>query len=258
MTVNENNMFEWYEKLYSDVHRSSSYRRYCEKVFGRDFSQQGFSDISQINLMLSNLSIKANQKVLDVCCGTGKLDRFIHELTNADITGIDYSQTAIEIANQQKTLGLSYICTDMDEYNYINNSYDAIFSIDAIFFSSDLTRLLLKLINALKREGILALYYIEIIFDNETDPEILDVDNTPIAKAFKSLNASYRYCDVTDNTYSHMKLKNRIGKEMKDEFQSEGNSYLYEYIVRESIPEDMSLEEFKERYARYLYIYEKR
>lgn len=255
--MSNDDMYEWYEKLYIDVSKSPTYSKYCEMVFQKDLSQQGFSDIAQIDLMLSNLGINQDSKVLEIGCGTGKTAEYINSKTKAGVFGIDASPTAIGITEGICNRSLVFQCIDMDHYEAPSESYDAIIAIDSIFFSQDLEKLISKLTKMLKPNGILAIYYIEIIFDSITDIKILLAENTMIGKAFEALGFSYEYFDVTEDTYFQMKLKRKVVIELKDNFIQEGNEYLYEYIFRESIPLEMSLEEFKKRFARYLFLYKK-
>jgi len=253
--MSEQNMLEWYEKLYIDIASSKTYSLYCSKVFGIDFSQQGFSNLGQLNLMLSKLDIKPKQKVLNIACGLGKFDEYIHNKYEAEVIGVDYSPNAIKLSKKREKAGLSFKYVDMDDIDYPDNSFDAIICIDAIFFSKDLVKLIDKLSKMLIKGGKLAIAYIEIIFDEDTDKKILLAENTMVGKAFTELNLEYEVFDVTDNTYEHMMLKHQTAIEMKDLFINESNDYLYEYIFRESIPPSMTIEQYKEQFARYLYIY---
>lgn len=39
-----------YEQFYAMTKKSGAFRLFCEKAFGRDFSQDGFIDINQIQI----------------------------------------------------------------------------------------------------------------------------------------------------------------------------------------------------------------
>lgn len=58
-----------YEEFYSMVKHSSAFRAYCKDAFGEDFSQDGFSDINQIKMILNHIPSRKNVHVLDVGCG---------------------------------------------------------------------------------------------------------------------------------------------------------------------------------------------
>ena len=44
-----------YEDFYSMAARSAAFGEYCREAFGEDFSQDGFSDISQIDRIIKML-----------------------------------------------------------------------------------------------------------------------------------------------------------------------------------------------------------
>ncbi|MCL1830752.1 MAG: class I SAM-dependent methyltransferase [Oscillospiraceae bacterium] len=256
--MSSNNMFAWYEGLYRDVINSKTYSKYCETVFGIDLSQQGFSDKEQLDLLISKLHIGTEDRVLDIGCGIGRIDEYIHSYTGANIIGIDASPTAIDIASSHNHNKLQFECINMDDICYLDGSFDAILCIDAIFFSDDIELLLSKLYRMLKNGGYIGILYFEIIFDDNTANSILLAENTPVARSYKNLGLSYSYNDLTEQTYYHMIGKRLAAEKLKDEFIAEGNEYLYEYIARESIAHDMKFEQFKEKISRYLYIVEKR
>lgn len=54
-----------------------------------------------------------------------------------------------------------------------------------------------------------------------------------------------------------MVLKRKTAQVLKEEFIAEGNEYLFDYVFRESMPEDMSLSEFRNFHSRYMYLCEK-
>jgi 2-polyprenyl-3-methyl-5-hydroxy-6-metoxy-1,4-benzoquinol methylase len=255
----EQDMFNWYEKLYPDVESSKAYSKYCMLAFGNDFSQQCFSNIEQISFMLSKLHINAQHKVLDIGCGIGKLDEYMNDATGANIVGLDYSPAAVKIAKERTSSkqGLSFECGNMDEIDYPPNSFDVIFSIDAIFFSADLVKLLQKLNDMLKIGGKLAIYYSEIKFDEEASIDILLPQNTQVGLALEKSGLSYLYYDLTENLYNHMIIKRKTALSLKEDFAIEDKKYLFDYAYRESIPPDMSLSSFKKFQARYLYLHEK-
>ena len=42
-----------YEEFYYMAKSSGAFKAYCEDAFGKDFSQDGFSDINQIDMILN-------------------------------------------------------------------------------------------------------------------------------------------------------------------------------------------------------------
>lgn len=53
--------------------------------------------------------------VLDLGCGTGKITRLLAE-SGYDMIGVDYSEEMLQIAMEQETEGILYLCQDMREF----------------------------------------------------------------------------------------------------------------------------------------------
>ncbi|MBR6570532.1 MAG: class I SAM-dependent methyltransferase [Clostridia bacterium] len=65
--------YDAYEAFYTMAERSSAFSSFCKEAFGEDFSQDGFSDVSQIDLVLEYVQLNNNSRILDIGCGNGKM-----------------------------------------------------------------------------------------------------------------------------------------------------------------------------------------
>ena len=72
-----------------------------------------------------------NKRALDIGCGTGKYLVYLKNLGFV-ITGIDSSETAIEMARQSLGKDLDVSCENMFVYEIPTNTYDLIFSISTL------------------------------------------------------------------------------------------------------------------------------
>lgn len=61
-----------YERFYKMTAQSEAFAAYCKEAFGEDLSQDGFSDMDQIELIMSCFPKRDNISILDVGCGNGK------------------------------------------------------------------------------------------------------------------------------------------------------------------------------------------
>ena len=52
--------------------KSDAFKAFCKDAFGKDFSQDGFSDIKQIDMILQYIPQRENVHILDIGCGNGK------------------------------------------------------------------------------------------------------------------------------------------------------------------------------------------
>ena len=118
-------------------------------------------------------------------------------------------------------------------------------------------RLIKKIGGWLKPGGKLGVLYSELRFDPNVPLDVLLPQNTELGAAFAVAGLAYTTFDMTEELYNHMLLKRQTAYALETAFAEEGNSYLYDYIVRESIPEDMSLAAFRGFQSRFLYLYEK-
>ncbi len=75
--------------------------------------------------------IGPDDRLLDVACGTGAFSLYAAERTKS-VDGVDISEGMIGIAkgvaNQKAYSNLEYICTDVEELPFENNSFDSVIS----------------------------------------------------------------------------------------------------------------------------------
>lgn len=248
---------DWYNDFYVAVDTSQAYARYCTTVFGRDFSQQGFCDIRQIDAMLDILKIAPGDRVLDIGCGNGKMIEYIADTTGAIGHGFDISPVAIGLARRRtasKSARLTFDVGGIGSRQYDSEAFDVILSVDTIFFGGDLEREVTDYCRWLKPKGRLAAFYGEFRFSDEEPLDKMAPDQSDLAKAFHALGIRYEAYDVTRSHYEHMKLKRQVVSQMRQEFEAEGTMMLYEQAYRESIDSTMSYDRFREFSTRYLYI----
>ncbi len=73
--------YDEYEQFYLMAETSAAFRSFCRKAFGADFSQDGFSDIGQIDRILPYIPGDREVHILDIGCGNGKVLGYIQEKT---------------------------------------------------------------------------------------------------------------------------------------------------------------------------------
>lgn len=117
---------EWYKDWFSNKY-------YLELYKHRDDKEA----IDLINLIQRNINLEKGDKVLDVCCGSGR-----HSIELAkrgyDVTGFDLSNYLIGEANRlkrdikEKNLKLKFLIKDMRNFNF-KNSFDLAINIFSSF-----------------------------------------------------------------------------------------------------------------------------
>ena len=206
--------------------------------------------------MISTAHINKGSVILDVGCGNGKMVEYIVNKTNATAYGFDYSQNAIDHAysrTKSKQDKLIFQVGLIDEIAYANNFFDQILSVDTMYFTNDMVQLVNKIYNWLKPNGTFIAYYSEGHLSKKTTDE----NNTQLAIALKQLNIEYEVIDYTKNHFELMKHKRLVAENMKSDFANCNLEDYYDAAIGQSISNDMTFEEFKKTYNRYMYIVKK-
>jgi SAM-dependent methyltransferase len=68
---------------------------------GEFIEQESFMRVGEIRALAQHAGIAPGVSVLDLCCGVGEPGRFITRELGCDYLGVDYSDSAIEIARQR-------------------------------------------------------------------------------------------------------------------------------------------------------------
>jgi ubiquinone/menaquinone biosynthesis C-methylase UbiE len=248
-------MIKYYDDFYHYINNSKVHSEFCRKVFANDLSQDGFSDMVQLDFMIKQLNISEDDVCLDVGCGNGKIADYIYSQTKACITGIDSSKNAIEYADRftQTNSKLNFYQMDINKLKINKNYFSIIYLIDSIYFCDNYGKLINQLYNALKPDGKLAFFYSEFVHDEKLRTKKILGNETKIANIFDNNNWKYYVADFTVEHFELMKRKNFFSNELKDHFIAEGSKYVFDRINTESIPEEMDLSTFEKFSNRYFY-----
>ncbi len=215
---------EFYDTHLLRCARSQAYAKFCELVYGKNLLQFNVVDVQHLDLMQEKIQLNANDVVLDLGCGLGKITEYLAEKTGASITGIDFSQKSIQwaIKNTKENEKLKYEVMDITELNYPSNTFDAIIALDVLYWIDDLEPVIKKLKSILKSNGRMGVYYVQ--FMNQDKPaEPLLPEKTNLATFLNRNDFSYEVVDISQNAIDIWKQKITVGKELRPQFLSEGN-----------------------------------
>lgn len=216
-------------KLLVKSEDSKTYAKFCEQVYGKNLTQFNMANMEQINKLIEVLNLDENSKVLDLGCATGKISEYISDLTNAQITGIDYVKNAIKRAKERtlnKSSKLIFQHMDLNNLKFPENSFDAIIAIDTIYFAHNVRKLIGKLKKLLKQNGTMAIFYSQSIKPEESKKLLLS-NNTKLAIALDKNNLKYDCYDFTQMDMNHWKKSKEVAEKLREEFENEGNSFIY-------------------------------
>ncbi|UCC16492.1 MAG: methyltransferase domain-containing protein [Dehalococcoidales bacterium] len=236
-------IYYWYREYHTAVENSAAFDEFSQRIFGENLGQHDFSDVPQLQMMLGKVRIKENYSVLDIGCGNGKIAEYISDITGAHITGIDYIPEAINTARKRtspKSDRLRFQIGDIENPVKAGTSFDLILSIDSVYFS-DANTVLEAWKKLLKPDGQMAIFF-------------LSLDGNDISDSLMKNGLPYDVYDLSREHWAHMQRKHVVVKEMKEKFESEGNLFVWENLMLESVSDHYPYDPEKTSMRRYLYI----
>lgn len=251
-------MKDFYTAFYTAVERSPAHHAFCERVFGLDLSQHGFTDLEQLELLLQVAGLKPGDRLLDLGCGNGRIAEYISDRTGAHVTGLDYIPEAISSARQRtaaKADRLDFAVGDINHLELPENSYEMILLSDTLYFSEDYTATLRSLKHAMRSGGRLAIFYSHgrepWVPRDQFPAATLPPRRTPAAKALRANGLTYYTWDLTRRDYAQALRRKAVLEELKGEFEAEGTLFIYENRLGDAQGVAQAIEEGL--HARYLY-----
>lgn len=261
--------YEAYEQFYAMADTSKAFENYCKDAFGADFSQDGFSDLSQVDTVLSYIPKRSALHILDIGCGNGKMLRYLQKKTGAYIYGFDYSEQAIRTAIAQRDAALmknnielvqgnmpsdSAKRTDfrvgvIGEIEYTPESFDVITSMDSIYFAKDMSAFVGQVHTWLKTDGIFVIGYQE----GDVMPKTENSETTVIAQALRENGLKYEVTDITRDTYLLLKKKRESALKFETEFIKEGHTEWFDMLIGQTDCVKVPFDEYRAKNARYLF-----
>lgn len=242
--------YDAYEEFYTMASQSKAFRSFCADAFGEDFSQDGFSDVSQIDMILQYIPKRDNVHILDIGCGNGKMLGYLQRKTGAYIHGFDYSEKAIETARKLYPVNSEFREGIIGEIEYPPGQFDVIISMDTMYFAKDMAAFVTQIKCWLKPDGVFFVGYQE----GDVVPKTEDRHTTVLAKALKQNRMRYEAEDITAQTYELLRKKREAVQKHQAEFEAEGHRMWYEMLLGQTEYAMVPYEEFKQKMARYLYV----
>lgn len=242
-----------YEEFYSMAEKSKAFRGFCREAFGEDFSQDGFSNIEQIEMILKHIPAKEEVHILDIGCGNGKMAGYLQKRTGAYIHGFDYSERAIQTAQTLFADHAEFRVGVIGQIEYPEEKFDVITSMDTMYFASDMSAFVSQIKRWLKKGGVFFVGYQE----GDVMPKTENADTTVLARALDENGMKYEVKDITEQTYQLLKNKRAAAMSYKEQFIEENQEMWYDLLMEQTDMVTQSFEEFQKEMARYVYIIRK-
>nr|BAF45189.1 Trans-aconitate 2-methyltransferase [uncultured bacterium] len=111
------------------------------------------------NKIISELSLKGTEKILDLGCGDGVLTANLAQLVpNGKVVGVDASEGMIKEAKKIQLENLTFIKADIDNLQ-LNEKYDIVFSNATLHWVKDHKKLISTLLSLINNGGIVRLNF---------------------------------------------------------------------------------------------------
>ena len=232
---------------------SLTFSNFCKDAFGDDLSQDGFSDLNQINRILDLIPTGNDIHILDIGCGNGKMLGYLQNKTNAYIHGFDYSENAINTAQKLFQTNSDFRQGVIGETDYASGQFDVITSMDTMYFAPDMEKFLLQILQWLKDDGVLFVCYQE----GDIMPKTGDQNSTVLAQALLKNHIRFEADDITKETYDLLKKKRETAILYQKDFEAEDNTDWFDLLMLQTDCATEPFDVFAKKMARYIYIIRK-
>ena len=247
--MKENLLFyDAYEEFYKMAATSETFRLFCIDAYGADFSQDGFSDVKQIDMIIPFIK-NSDAHVLDIGCGNGKMIKYLGDKTGAHVYGFDYSDNAIMQANIN-TDSVDFRVGVMGKIEYPKESFDVIVAMDSIYFATDMAIFLKQIREWLKPGGVLFVAYQEGDVMDKTENE----NTTVFAETLRTIGWEYEVKNISEDSYNMLVKKRDVALSYKNKFDAEGNGMWGKMLIDQTDYVLGGKEEYLKHLARYIYV----
>lgn len=253
MNKNDLLFYNEYQEFYTMASTSKAFQAFCKDAFGEDFSQDGFSDIRQIDMILPYIPNRENAHILDIGCGNGKMLGYLQKRTGAYIHGFDYSKQAIETSKVLFPACSEFREGIIGEIEYQEEMFDVVISMDTMYFAKDMEAFVAQIKKWLKPEGVFFVGYQE----GDVMPKTESINTTELAKALERNGMKYEVTDITRQTYELLKKKREAAIAHQSEFEAEGCKQWFDMLMFQTEYVMKPYEEFVRSMARYIYVIRK-
>jgi trans-aconitate methyltransferase len=207
-------------------------------------------DKEQLDFILTSIPISAEDTIMDLGCGSGSILDLL--VTKYRCKGIGIDQLNDDLF-EKNSKTITYINGDIDKIADYSIKSTITFSIDSLYFSYDLDKLVKQLRSI--ENNKMYLFYSQYIFDETlSDKSSLHSHNTKLADVLNKNRIPYKVIDYSKNEHLLYRNSLRVLQKYKKEFEDEGNMDLYENKLKEDTIGKELYEKGKAR--RYLYIIE--
>jgi len=116
------------------------------------------ADFEAVRFMIEKAQINEGSRVLEIGCGTANYLKLIHQLTQADIWGVDRSSGMLRKA-KEKCKDAVFIEDDAVKLSKISDeSFDLVYMVDVIHHIKDINTMFQSIKRVLKENGLIIIF----------------------------------------------------------------------------------------------------
>jgi ubiquinone/menaquinone biosynthesis C-methylase UbiE len=223
----------YYQHYYPAAQASKTHSELCERVFGKDLTQDGQADMESVNDLIAYLGVQQSDHLLDLGCGAGGIAEYVSDVTGAHVTGLDYADSAISTAlgrTNAKREQLNFVRGDMNDLEFPESSFDKIISIDTLYWVEDIDKALASILRLLRPQGKLGIF-VACTPQIEDTPGALEPDGTWIVESLKRLGVDYEVHDYTTSFLTFWPKMKEVVLQLKENFIAEGNEIIFDSFM---------------------------
>jgi ubiquinone/menaquinone biosynthesis C-methylase UbiE len=226
----------FYQRFYPAAYASKAHSRLCKRVFGKDLCQDGQVDMVALEDLLGRLNLAPEDHLLDLGCGAGVIAKYISDRTGVKVTGLDFAASAIAEAKRRtenEDSRLTYLQGDINALDFPAQSFDAVISLDTLYWVENLTDTLSQVVRTVKSGGQLGLFMEQSYREGEPE-ETLEATNTDLARALNTLGLVYETYDYTVQNAAFWRRIWQAATDLRAEFEMEGNGFISQSLLKQA------------------------
>lgn len=207
---------------------SKAYLDYCEEVYGYRIHLFNMMDKEQLDFIFNSIDISHQDSILDLGCGSGSILSELVKRFKCKGYGVD--QLSKAVVESQNT-NFTYINMDMDKIHESVLKPSITISVDSLYFCSHLSELVKHLKSI--EDNRLYIFYSQYLFDASAGKQVLEYNNTTIAKVLEKNNINFKHIEFSENEHKLYENSLKILPKYRKAFELEGNLDLFTNKLRE-------------------------
>lgn len=229
-------MYYHYLRFWKAAFESKAHTLLCERVFGKDLCQDGMVDMEALADVIAKLDLGQGDRLLDLGCGAGMITEYVSDLTGARVVGLEYAPEAVKVARNRtvdKKDRLSFAQGDMNDLDLEPNSFDAVMSLDTLYWAVDLNSTMAKLAAAVKPGGQVCVFMMQGPWDDDP-PGQVPPEETELGRVLETLGLSFEAHDYTARNVAFWQRNYQAAVDLLDMFESEDNGFIVQGLIKEA------------------------